>query len=104
MPSRWIELCPVNQIPRGTGKYVVVEEHGYAVFLHDGQVRVMDDNCPHAGASLSGGLLDAGGIVTCPMHDWYFDTCSGQCTDNPRIAVKSYPARLARGWVQIQKD
>ncbi len=101
MASQWIVLCQVDEVPLGTGKYVVVGKHGYAVFVVGDEVRVIDDNCPHAGASLSGGHLDEEGVVRCPMHNWYFDTCSGKCTDNERIGVETYESRVVDGCVEI---
>ena len=56
MSNQWISLCQLDVVPQNTGKYVVVEKHGYAVFVVNNEVRVIDDNCPHAGASLSGGM------------------------------------------------
>ncbi len=38
----------------------------------------LDDQCPHAGASLGFGMLEGNGLV-CPLHGWEFNVFSGEC-------------------------
>ena len=39
----------------------------------EGRVGLLDDRCPHRGASLSYGRVEARGVA-CPYHGWLFDT------------------------------
>ncbi len=97
------DLCAVDAIPASGGHYVVVEGKPLAVVRdRDGAVHVIDDTCPHAGASLSAGRVDADGCVICPWHDWAFDIEDGRCPDNPSIGVRVYPSRIEAGRVVAQ--
>src|SRR5688572_658257 len=52
--------------------------HPIAVFYHQGQVRAVDNRCPHMGFPLSQGSVE-NGILTCYWHHARFDLASG-CT------------------------
>ena len=82
------------------------KDHVLGVFrLASGQVRVIDDTCPHAGGSLSSGRImeiEGSACVVCPWHAWPFDLESGQCPDNPSVRVRTYPAREVDGRVQAK--
>ncbi len=53
-----------------------------AVYHVDGEVHVLADRCPHAGAVLSEGELDHR-ILTCPRHGSQFDVCTGERVRGP---------------------
>lgn len=99
----WTDLCALSDVPKVGGAYVVHNGRAIAVFrIGDHQARVLDDACPHAGGSLSGGHLHDGCVV-CPWHGWPFDAESGRCPDNPKIKVNTYPSRVVDGrvWAKI---
>jgi nitrite reductase/ring-hydroxylating ferredoxin subunit len=97
------DLCPVDAVPAKGGHYVVVDGKALAVMRDGGgEIRVMDDTCPHAGASLSAGHVDDSNCIVCPWHDWAFDVDDGRCPDNPSIGVKVYPSRVEAGRVVAQ--
>ncbi len=98
----WADLCALSDVPEIGGAYVVHNDHGVAVFRSgDDQVRVLDDACPHAGGSLSGGHIHDGCVV-CPWHGWPFDAQTGQCPDNPAVMVNTYPSRIVAGRVEAK--
>jgi nitrite reductase/ring-hydroxylating ferredoxin subunit len=49
-------LCEVTDIPAGESRMFVVNETMLAVFNRDGELFVLSDVCPHAGASLALGI------------------------------------------------
>lgn len=61
----------------------------------------VDDTCPHAGGSLTEGLLD-GDLVICPLHAWAFETATGRCVDDPACSVSAYPIREEDGIVRVR--
>jgi nitrite reductase (NADH) small subunit/3-phenylpropionate/trans-cinnamate dioxygenase ferredoxin subunit len=90
----WASLCELSELTDGQGKYVV-EIGGFelAVFLHEGQVFVMDNTCPHAGGNLAGGFVEEGCAV-CPWHYWAFRLENGALRDSPGVTVRTYKTRV----------
>jgi nitrite reductase (NADH) small subunit/3-phenylpropionate/trans-cinnamate dioxygenase ferredoxin subunit len=83
----------VSEIPPGTSRIVTANRRDIAVFNDGGAFYAIDDCCPHAGASLSGGHVE-GGIVTCPWHAWRFRLDDGAWADNPRVKTACYTVRV----------
>lgn len=64
-----------------------------------GRLGLIDRDCPHRGADMAYGRLEAGGI-RCLFHGWVFDV-NGKCLETPaepegsrlcdRVATRSYP-------------
>ncbi|HEX8126003.1 MAG TPA: aromatic ring-hydroxylating dioxygenase subunit alpha [Allosphingosinicella sp.] len=52
---------------------------------------VLDDRCPHRGAPLSRGRIQAGAVV-CPYHGWRFGR-GGECLEVPGSPLPGSPAR-----------
>jgi phthalate 4,5-dioxygenase len=79
------------------------------VLFRDGQERwgLVDRQCPHRGADLAFGRLEADGL-RCPFHGWKF-AVDGTCLETPaeppgstlcqRVRQRSYPVQLRSGVV-----
>ena len=96
----WRDLGPVERFPDGSlegrkiaGARLCVGRSGEVHFA-------IDDTCPHAGGSLSEGLVD-GDLVICPLHAWGFEIATGNCIDDPHCSVSSYPVRVEDGRVEV---
>ncbi len=105
----WTTLCEMNDLVEGRGHYVDIDGRELAVFLHKGEVHVMDDTCPHAGGSLASGHVEEMGgtaCAVCPMHCWPFRLDDGEYYDMPGFEVKVYPTRVeeTEGRKLVQAD
>jgi nitrite reductase (NADH) small subunit/3-phenylpropionate/trans-cinnamate dioxygenase ferredoxin subunit len=82
---------------------ILVNEVAFGVFNVSGAFFAIDDACPHAGASLSRGILE-GDVVRCRIHHWRFCVRSGTYLDEkkPSCNVRSYPIRVVGEQVQIE--
>jgi nitrite reductase (NADH) small subunit/3-phenylpropionate/trans-cinnamate dioxygenase ferredoxin subunit len=89
----WTSMCDLDELDEGQGKYVEIGGFQLAVFLDRGQVFVIDNTCPHAGRSLSGGRVEDGCVI-CPWHAWTFHLENGQLRDAPGVAITSYKVRI----------
>lgn len=96
-------VCRLGELKEGEGKTVSVGGKLIAVFRCGGEVKAIEDTCPHMGASLAGGHV-GDGIVVCPWHAWRFRLEDGAWADNPRIKIGSYPARVVGDEVQLQVE
>lgn len=94
-------LCKLSDLAEGLGRTFYVGDLALAAFLIEGKVYVIDDTCPHMGASLGSGFVENGN-VTCPWHFWRFRLTDGAWADNPRMGVKNYPARIEGDEVRVQ--
>jgi nitrite reductase/ring-hydroxylating ferredoxin subunit len=92
---KWTTLCRLDDLIEGLGKYVEIDGFSLAIFLQGDAVHVMDNHCPHAGGSMSGGYIDDGCAV-CPWHGWAFDVKTGKLRggigDDEMLPI--YPSRI----------
>ena len=99
--STWIKVCPADELQEGNCKTIECGMKVIAVFRSEGSLHAIDDFCPHMGAALSGGHVEAG-MVTCPWHAWRFRLCDGAWADNPKIRIGSYPVRISDGIIEVE--
>ena len=69
---------------------------------NDGVVWALEDRCPHRGAPLSAGFLNAKGLQ-CPYHGWTFDA-HGVCRDMPGWADAVPPQVRVPAFAVIERD
>lgn len=73
--------------PRPLKPVQLMGQH-YVLFRDEnGRLSLLDRDCPHRGADLAYGRLEAGGL-RCAFHGWLFDA-SGQCLETPAEPVGS---------------
>ena len=90
---RWLSAGSREELPTdGGGRTLELEGRRVALFLHEGEVRAIEDSCPHMGASLGMGVALAG-EVTCPWHGWHFRLADGCNTDGLDARVGVLPVR-----------
>ena len=99
--NEFIPVAEVASLPPGHGRTVHVQGREFALWNLNGEFYCMDDQCPHRGGPLGAGTLQDGQVF-CPMHGWAFDVRTGACRDRPDRPVKTYPARINNGQVEIQ--
>lgn len=98
---KYVGVAALADLPVDGGYLVTVENSKIALFLVDGQVYAIDDECPHAGASLATGDLCDGEVI-CPRHGAMFDVRSGEAVGPPaEDDVTSWPVRVVDGRIEI---
>ena len=106
----WVPALLAEELPEPDGRSVRVSLLGERLVAFrdsSGQVGLLEEGCPHRGASLALGRNEAGG-VRCIYHGWKFGR-DGQCLDMPtepvgstfaeRVRAVAYPTREAAGVV-----
>lgn len=85
---------PAGKYPQAGGRALFeFEDKSLALFNVDGQLFVIDDSCPHQGASLCGGRLD-GQVIQCCAHGLCFDLRSGYLLNSNLVKVNNYPVEI----------
>ena len=99
--SDFVTVAKVGDIAEGTGTAFAVNGRMVAVFNEAGRYFSIDDFCPHMGASLASGYLEAG-VVTCPWHAWRFCIHDGKWCDNPKVKVDNFEVRVQADEIQVR--
>jgi 3-phenylpropionate/trans-cinnamate dioxygenase ferredoxin subunit len=86
-----IALADVN------GKKVCIGRSGERLFAFAWK-------CPHAGARLSEGHIDALGQVVCPLHRYKFNPLNGRNSSGEGYYLKHWPVEIREGAVYIGLD
>ena len=106
MRSFWTPAMTLAEVPAADEAPVRLTLLGERLVVFrdsQGRVGVMEENCPHRGASLFFGRNEEGGI-RCVYHGWKFDV-DGNCMHMPTepagsrmsqsVKARAYPARIA---------
>ena len=99
--SRFVEVAEASSLPPGKCRTVVAGKRELAVGNVGGEFFAVDDACPHAGASLGAGTIQADYLV-CPLHQWKFRPCDGTCTNQPAGRVTRYVTRVVDGHLEVE--
>jgi nitrite reductase (NADH) small subunit/3-phenylpropionate/trans-cinnamate dioxygenase ferredoxin subunit len=94
-------VARVGDLADGEARAFEVGTKLVALFRQGDGYFAIDDVCPHMGASLAGGDVEAG-VVTCPWHGWRFRLADGVWADNPRLKIGCYPVRVVGDEIQVQ--
>lgn len=82
---------------------VTVGPKTLGLLRRQGNVYAFAAKCPHAGAPLCTGWLDAQGRIVCPEHKYRFDPANGRNTSGEGYKLFTYPVQV-RGdevWVGL---
>jgi nitrite reductase (NADH) small subunit/3-phenylpropionate/trans-cinnamate dioxygenase ferredoxin subunit len=100
--NQYQTVCKVGEIPEGEARIFYVGQIAVGVFHVGGEYYALENDCPHAGASLARGSIE-GEVVRCRIHHWGFCLRSGTYIDEnkPNYNAKSYPLRIVDDQVQV---
>jgi len=86
--------------PREPPKKVGVNGEDIAIFNIDGQYLAIGDICPHRGAPLSEGFVEAGKVF-CPWHCFDFNLQTGKCEIVPSMSVLTYEIKVEGNQISV---
>lgn len=95
------KAVPLEELTEGIGRSVEIGRTFIALFRVNGDVLAIDNECPHKGAPLSGGVVEDG-VVYCPLHGWEFELATGDCKTNLGCPVRTYETRVVDGLVWVK--
>ena len=98
----WHDLIALAELRQGWVTRVDFGNRPLAVYDTPSGIYVSLALCNHGGADLCDGYFD-GHLIECPLHQGAFDVRTGAAVDTPATRpMKTYPARVENGVVQIQ--
>ncbi len=86
---RFFPLEKLHRLHDGYRRALVIEGRNLLLFQHDGQIHIIDNYCPHAGARLERASI-SGCELRCPWHGIAFDINTGQAA-SCGLALIKYP-------------
>ena len=109
----WYAMEMSSKLKKGKSVEVIFWKSPIALYRgEDGEVRAIENRCPHRQLRLSSGIVQ-GNEITCQYHGWTFDGC-GTCTgishelgkgkakeSLPNIKVNSYPVQEKYGLIWV---
>lgn len=97
----WRRVGRPEDFPAGSIRGVLTEGHRLCVGSGDDGLFAVGDTCPHAGGSLSEGMVE-GRQVICPLHAWGFDVTTGISPEDPSCKLVVYRTRTRENAVEVQ--
>jgi 3-phenylpropionate/trans-cinnamate dioxygenase ferredoxin subunit len=99
----WLQLPDelISSIPEGVITEYITPVKTVALLKRDGNIHAFAATCPHAGARLCEGWLDARGMIVCALHKYRFDPQNGRNTSGEGYKLRTYPVEVREGSVFI---
>lgn len=94
--DEFVRLIRLDELPLDRGVCIKVGGRELAVFrLSDpAGVYAIQNDCPHAGASLAEGDVLKNGVVCCSWHAWKFRLLDGKSADGGRKHALAFPIEI----------
>lgn len=96
-----IEERTAASLEEGKVTEAVVGPRTIALLLRREQVLAFSPTCPHSGARLCEGWLDAMGRIVCPLHQYRFDPSNGRNTSGEGYKLRTFPVEVRDGYIYV---
>lgn len=97
----WCRVGTRSEIEARKLRRVQVGDFWVGLFVFEGKIYALEDECPHRGAFLSDGKIGEDGYVVCPLHAWEYHVISGQGKEDWEGCVASFPVEERDGAVYV---
>ncbi|MFB6153686.1 MAG: Rieske 2Fe-2S domain-containing protein [Halodesulfurarchaeum sp.] len=101
--AEYVPVATVDEVATESPMLVSEGGHAIALFHHEGEVRAVDNRCPHMGFPLTEGSVEDG-ILTCHWHHARFDLSCGDTFDPWADDVPTYPVDIRDGQVYVRPE
>lgn len=95
------EGITADTLPENTMREAQAGEKVVGLLKKEDKVYAFAATCPHAGAPLCSGWLDAQGRIVCPLHKYRFDPANGRNTSGEGYKLRTYPVEIRDGNIYI---
>ena len=103
----WFDVCPLDRLEPLWGEAALIDGVQVAlVLLPDGALFAVSNQDPATGSFvMSRGIVGSRGTRTTlasPLHKQVYDLETGECLTSAEFALRTFPARIQNGTVQVQ--
>lgn len=99
--NRFITVGRAGDLPVGCGATIDLEGGAEVALFHTEEgFYAIENFCPHRGAPLADGTLQAC-AVACSLHGWRFDVRTGACLSHAAAGIERYEVRIEAGEIKI---
>lgn len=96
-----VRVAHISDLEPLIGKKVIVGDTHIGLFLtEEGNIRAINNVCPHKQGPLSEGTV-SGDYVYCPLHDQKIDLSTGQVQEPDEGCVATYPVEVVDGDIYV---
>jgi nitrite reductase (NADH) small subunit len=96
-------VCELEEIPQMMPRRVDVGGVGVLLCRDDGEVKAVDEICPHKDKKMTYAVVHGGKIV-CPHHMYEFDLDTGACNKRRCPPVETYDVEVVDQTVYVRNS
>ena len=100
VPEGYDEVADLQSVRENGPVVTQVDGTPIALFHHEGEVRAVNNQCPHMGFPLSEGTVQEG-VLTCDWHHARFELSCGDTFDPWADDLDAYPTTVVDGTVYV---
>jgi nitrite reductase/ring-hydroxylating ferredoxin subunit len=83
---------------------ILVDGKKICVGLHNDTLKACAAKCPHAGAIMANGYIDAMGNIVCPLHRYKFNMQNGRNVTGEGYYLKTYTIAEEEDGIYMYKE
>ena len=87
-------VAKLSDVPNWGKKVVDVDGVQILLINVKGELFACENECPHQGSPLNGGIVKDGPVLSCPRHGYRFNLKTGACSDYPQFTLKTYQVKV----------
>lgn len=96
-----IENLTAAALPENQLTEITVGEKNIGLVKKGEKIYAFTATCPHAGAKLCEGFLDAQGRIVCPLHHYRYDPANGRNTSGEGYKLRTYPVEVREDFIYV---
>ena len=73
---------------------ILINGKKLCLIKNQGEIYVIQNTCPHAGAQLHHGHCNKKGVIGCPLHGYKFDMKTGRSVDGNNYKIAHYQFKI----------
>jgi len=101
-PGAWVAVATPSELKVSQMKLLRLDDRRLVLARTEQGYVAFDDQCPHKGGSLAGGIL-TGCVATCPWHGSQFDVRTGAVKAGPATeSIKIFEVEEAKGEIRLR--